>query len=96
MVLGFVLQVETRTLDEVREVLACRGAGVGRVTRVMLDNMVTKLPGGSMDTSMLEEAVQMIGGQLETEVRGTRAEVGVLPVLGAIAWGRKTTVTWSL
>ncbi|CAI5976498.1 unnamed protein product [Closterium sp. NIES-65] len=68
------LQVEARTLDELQEVLRCRGEGVGRVTRVMLDNMVVLQPGGGdgggavhVDVSMLQQAVNMVNGQLETE-----------------------------
>ena len=56
--------------------MACRGSGIGRVTRVMLDNMVTKMSGGGLDTSMLEEAVNIIGGRLETEVGTTRGDSG--------------------
>lgn len=64
------VEVETRTLDEVREVLQCRGAGVGSVTRVMLDNMVVPLEGGRLDVSMLEDAVRLVGGAVETEASG--------------------------
>eukprot|EP00897_Mesotaenium_endlicherianum_P002596 jgi/Mesen1/2364/ME000156S01513 len=50
------VEVETRTLEEVKEVLSCAGEGQGRVTRVMLDNMVTAGADGSLDVSMLEAA----------------------------------------
>ena len=57
-------------MDEVKEVLAHRGKGIGHVTRIMLDNMVVPLPGGDVDVSMLKQAVQLIDGQVETEVLG--------------------------
>lgn len=65
---GGLLQVEARTLEEVQQVLACRGEGPGRVTRVMLDNMTTVRGDGTLDVSMLRQAVQMVDGRLETEV----------------------------
>ena len=66
-----LLQIETRTLDEVKEVLAHRGKGIGHVTRIMLDNMVVPLPDGDVDISMLKQAVKLIDGQVETEVLGS-------------------------
>lgn len=51
-----------------KEVLAHKGEGIGRVTRIMLDNMVVPLPYGDVDVSMLRKAVQLVDGQLETEV----------------------------
>lgn len=42
--------------------------GKGRVTRVMLDNMVVPLANGDIDVSMLQQAVTLIGGRFETEV----------------------------
>lgn len=50
------IEVEVRTLDELREVL-----DVGNVSRVMLDNM---LP------SNMREAVRLIAGRMETEASG--------------------------
>jgi nicotinate-nucleotide pyrophosphorylase (carboxylating) len=50
------IEVETRNLDEVREALE-----VGGVKRIMLDNM---------SVEMMREAVQIIGGQCETEASG--------------------------
>lgn len=75
------VEVETRTLDEVKELLECRGEGRGRVTRIMLDNMVAPSPNGGLDVSMLEKAVHLVGGQLETEASGnltmeTVAQIG--------------------
>ena len=51
-----------------QEVLDCVAQGHGRVTRVMLDNMVVPLGNGDVDVSMLQEAVDLIGGKIETEV----------------------------
>jgi nicotinate-nucleotide pyrophosphorylase (carboxylating) len=54
--LDLKIEVEVRTLDELREVIQ-----VGGVNRVMLDNM---LP------SDIRLAIRMIGGQFETEASG--------------------------
>eukprot|EP00892_Ulva_mutabilis_P009577 jgi/Ulvmu1/6992/UM033_0050.1 len=67
------IEVETRTLDEVREVIACIDADTeGLVSRVMLDNMAAKDASceGSVDTSMLVEAVNMMQGKCKTEASG--------------------------
>jgi len=53
---GIQVEVEARTLDEVRDVLACGG----QVQRVLLDNMVRSNEDGQTDTSMLEQALQII------------------------------------
>lgn len=50
------LEVETRNLDEVREVLSCEG-----VQRVMLDNMTLE---------EMTEAVALIGEKIEIEASG--------------------------
>lgn len=63
---GMLLEVEARTLDEVREVLEAGGAD-----RVLLDNMVRHHDDGSIDVAMLAEAVRLVGGRLETEASGT-------------------------
>lgn len=55
-------------MDEVKEVLAHRGKGIGHVTRIMLDNMVVPLADGDVDVSMLKQAVELVDGQVETEV----------------------------
>lgn len=39
------------------------------MTRVMLDNMVSRKPSGDLDVSLLKQAVDLIGGKVETEVR---------------------------
>lgn len=62
-------QIETRTLEEVKEVLSHKGEGLGRVTCIMLDNMLVPLPDGSVDASMLKQAVDLVNGQLETEIQ---------------------------
>ena len=61
------VEVETRTLEEVDELLAV--AEEGRVDRVLLDNMARRTPNG-LDVSMLEAAVARIGGRLDTEASG--------------------------
>lgn len=64
------LQVETRTLEEVKEVVNYACATRTSLTRIMLDNMV--VPSSScnedVDISMLKEAVELINGRFETEV----------------------------
>lgn len=54
--LNIPIEVETRNLDEVREVLACDG-----VQRIMLDNF---------SPEQTREAVQLIAGRLEVESSG--------------------------
>jgi nicotinate-nucleotide pyrophosphorylase (carboxylating) len=50
------IEIETRSLDEVREVI-----DVGGIDIIMLDNM---------DTDTMKEAVDMIGGRYQTEASG--------------------------
>lgn len=54
--LSLPVEVETRSLDDVKRVLA-----VGGVQRIMLDNFTPQL---------VEQAVALIGGQFETEASG--------------------------
>jgi nicotinate-nucleotide pyrophosphorylase (carboxylating) len=77
------LEVEARTLDELREVLAVLEARPAcGVTRIMLDNMTRRGPSGELDVSLLREAVALVGGRaVETEASGN---VG-LATVGAIA-----------
>jgi nicotinate-nucleotide pyrophosphorylase (carboxylating) len=64
------IELETRTLEEVKEAMELRES----IDRIMLDNMVqfkyaedgTRL----VDTSKLEDALEIIQGKLETEVSG--------------------------
>ncbi|CAM6091650.1 unnamed protein product [Calypogeia fissa] len=65
------VEMETRTLKEVEEVLECIKDGSGKVvTRIMLDNMVKRLPEGGIDVSMLQQAVKIINGVVDTEASG--------------------------
>ncbi|KAE9595423.1 hypothetical protein Lal_00031272 [Lupinus albus] len=64
------VEVETRTLEEVKEVLHHASQTNTSLTRIMLDNMVLPLPNGDVDTSMLIEAVQLVNGRFETEASG--------------------------
>lgn len=61
-------QVETRTLEEVKEALNYASQTKTSLTRIMLDNMVVPLENGDVDISMLKEAVQLVNGRFETEV----------------------------
>lgn len=67
------LEVETRTIEEVREVLEVidsRGDS-SMVTRIMLDNMAKKNEDGSIDVSLLEDALNLIGDRsVQTEASG--------------------------
>lgn len=72
------IEVETRTLEEVREVMelidsqAAGGGEANPVTRVMLDNMTKMDPANDsgIDVSMMQEAVALVGGRVETEGSG--------------------------
>ncbi|KAL4186362.1 hypothetical protein AMTRI_Chr09g33520 [Amborella trichopoda] len=64
------VEIETRTLDEVKEVLLYASQRRSSLTRIMLDNMVVPLPNGNIDVSMLKEAVKLIDGKFETEASG--------------------------
>ncbi|XP_020582537.1 nicotinate-nucleotide pyrophosphorylase [carboxylating], chloroplastic isoform X3 [Phalaenopsis equestris] len=63
-------KIETRTLEEVKDVLNYASKTVCSLTRIMLDNMVIPLPNGDVDVTMLKEAVEMIDGRFETEASG--------------------------
>ena len=52
------MEVETRSMDEVKQVIA---AGKGKVFRIMLDNFKPE---------QLTEALTLIDGQFETEASG--------------------------
>ncbi|XP_057445427.1 nicotinate-nucleotide pyrophosphorylase [carboxylating], chloroplastic [Lotus japonicus] len=64
------VEVETRTLEEVEEVLGYASQTKTSLTRIMLDNMVVPLTNGDVDISMLKEAVRLVNGRFETEASG--------------------------
>ncbi|CAL9249049.1 unnamed protein product [Arabidopsis halleri] len=64
------VEVETRTLEEVKEVLEYVSGSESRLTRIMLDNMVVPLENGDVDVTMLKDAVELIDGKFETEASG--------------------------
>ncbi|KAE8776770.1 putative nicotinate-nucleotide pyrophosphorylase (carboxylating) [Hordeum vulgare] len=68
--LAVPVEVETRTLEEVRDLLKYTDENKTSLTRIMLDNMVVPLPNGDLDVSMLKDAVQLINGRFETEASG--------------------------
>ncbi|KAM0905132.1 hypothetical protein ACQ4PT_017566 [Festuca glaucescens] len=68
--LAVPVEVETRTLEEVRYLLKYSDKNKTSLTRIMLDNMVVPLPNGDIDVSMLKDAVQLINGRFETEASG--------------------------
>lgn len=59
------IEIEATTLDQVRDILA-----VGRVDRILLDNMVAGGTDGQIDTSRLTTAVNLIDGRFQTEASG--------------------------
>ncbi|KAG7558378.1 Quinolinate phosphoribosyl transferase N-terminal [Arabidopsis thaliana x Arabidopsis arenosa] len=64
------VEVETRTLEEVKEVLEYVSVSETRLTRIMLDNMVVPLENGDVDVTMLKDAIELINGKFETEASG--------------------------
>lgn len=60
-----IIEIETRTLDEVRSAADHDGTDV-----VLLDNMVDVRPDGTVDASMLRDAVGIVDGRAETEASG--------------------------
>ncbi len=63
--LDLPVEIETGTLDEVREAVT-----TGGLDRILLDNMVTTASDGSVDTSMLDQALSIIDGRIPAEVSG--------------------------
>lgn len=64
------VEVETRTLEEVHEVLQYASQNKTYLTRIMLDNMIVPQPNGDVDVSMLKDAVDLINGRFDTEASG--------------------------
>ena len=59
------IEVEARTLDEVRAVCAAAG-----VDFILLDNMVRTDADGTVDAGLLAEAVALVDGRIKTEASG--------------------------
>ncbi|KAK9052218.1 hypothetical protein SSX86_028846 [Deinandra increscens subsp. villosa] len=64
------VEVETRTFEEIHEVLDYASQNKTLLSRIMLDNMVVPRPDGDIDVSMLKQAVELISGKFETEASG--------------------------
>ncbi len=64
--LNLKIEIETRSLDEVREVVSTGGVDI-----IMLDNMSPKI---------MKEAVALIGNRYETEASGGIDEQSIIPV----------------
>lgn len=64
------VEIETRTLEEIAEVLNYASSTKTSLSRIMLDNMVVPLPDGDVDVTMLEAAVRLIAGRFDTEASG--------------------------
>ena len=71
---GLKIEVEARTMDEVRAVL-----DDGSVDIVLLDNMVD-VRAGHVDTSVLRSAVELIDGRIITEASGNVTLETVNPI----------------
>ncbi len=74
------VEVEARTLDEVDAVLAAV-AGGARVDRILLDNMARRTDDG-LDVSMLAQAVERVGGRVQTEASGN-VTLDTVPTIAA-------------
>jgi len=83
--LDIPVELETRTLEEVREVVNLWGQHK-HLKRIMLDNMVKRVDGGGVDTTMLEEALAILkplmDDGLETEASGN-VDLDTAPAIGA-------------
>jgi len=71
------IEIEARTLDEVRAVLATGGAAF-----ILLDNMVHLDKDSRVDTTLLAEAVALIDGRLATEASGN-VTLATVPAIAA-------------
>lgn len=71
------IEVEARTLDEVRQAL-----GTGGVDILLLDNMAHTNAQGYVDTSLLENALDMIQGRVVTEASGN-VTLATVPAIAA-------------
>ena len=63
---GIPVDVEARTLDEVREALDL----ADDIELVLLDNMVRRTEEGGVDTTLLNSTVELIDGRMLTEASG--------------------------
>jgi len=72
------VEIETRTLDEISQVLSSGG-----IDRILLDNMV-RVENERIDTTELRNAVTLIDGRYETEASGnvTLETVGLIAATG--------------
>eukprot|EP00808_Paulinella_micropora_P018851 g2605.t1 len=70
------VEVEARTLDEVRIIAASPG-----VHRILLDNMVV-VRGAQVDTSLLQQAVALVAGRVPTEASGN-VTLATVPAIAA-------------
>lgn len=71
------IEIETRTLDEVRAVL-----DTGAVDCILLDNMARHRPDDTFSTDMLREAVSLVDGRFETEASGN-VTLDTVPAIAA-------------
>ena len=60
-----LIEIEAATIDQVREILDSEA-----VDWILLDNMVSLSPDGSIDVSRLRKAVETIDGKILTEASG--------------------------
>jgi len=72
------VEVETRTLEEVKEALAIDFL---KIDRLLLDNMVT-VKEDQIDTTVLQRAVTLVGGRIPTEASGN-VTLATVPAIAA-------------
>ena len=77
------IEIETRTLDEVRAVVEDQRQH-GGIDYILLDNMTDVRAGGDITTERLREAVALVGGAIATEASGnvTLETVGTIAATG--------------
>ena len=78
---GLKIEIEARTPDEVRAVLA-EHERHGGVDYVLLDNMTDVRPDGTADAERLREAVGLVGGRIATEASGN-VTLATVPAIAA-------------
>lgn len=71
------IEIETRTLEEVDAVVRHGGADI-----ILLDNMAQARADGTVDVTMLEDAVQRVGDACRTEASGN-VTIDTVPAIAA-------------
>lgn len=83
--LALPMEVEASSLGQVQEVLGLLSSEPQcMVTRIMLDNMIRIDSAGNVDVSLIQAAVKLVNGRVETEASGnvTLETVGIIAATG--------------